>query len=144
MTVPDKILETVSRSADEEAIYRKHTELGSKLISMNRSASCRYFVRVCSDMCMHHHERYNGTGYPHGLKYQENSDITQIVRIADLFDDIFFSHSSHGDEQFDIAINQIASDEGSCKPTLVNLARNCKNNIMIYYKKLAITSKIKM
>ncbi len=144
MTIPDKILETISRTSDEESIYRKHTELGSKLISMNRSTSCRYFVRVCSDMCMHHHERYNGSGYPHGLKYQENSDITQIVRIANMFDNIFFSYSTQGDEQFDMAINQIASDDGSCKPTLVNLARNCKNNIMIYYKKLAITSKIKM
>ncbi|MGN0614233.1 MAG: two-component system response regulator [Porcipelethomonas sp.] len=144
MTIPDKILDNPNRSPADEAVYRKHTELGGKIISMNRSSACRYFVRVCSDMCIHHHERYNGSGYPHNLKYQENSDITQIVRIANLFDKIFFSYSAHGDEQFDMAINEIASDEGSCKPTLVNLARNCKTNIMIYYKKLAITSKIKM
>lgn len=144
MTIPDKILQSTSRNAAETSIYRKHTELGSKMISMNRSPACRYFVRICSDMCMHHHERYNGTGYPHGLKYQENSDITQIVRIADLFDDIFYSSNNHSEENFDNAINQIASDEGSCKPTLVNLARNCKSPIMIYYKKLSITSKIKM
>ncbi len=144
MTIPDKILNDSNRSADDEATYRKHTELGGKIITMNRAPSCRYFVRVCSDMCIHHHERYNGSGYPHGLKYQEHSDITQIVRIANLFDNIFFSYNTHGDEQFDMAINQIASDEGSCKPTLVNLCRNCKNTIMIYYKKLAITSKIRM
>lgn len=144
MTIPDKILNSSSRNQEETSTYRKHTELGGKLITMNRAPSCRYFVRVCSDMCIHHHERYNGTGYPHGLKYQENSDITQIVRIADLFDSIFYSYGSHGDEQFDMAINEIASDEGSCKPTLVNLCRNCKANIMIYYKKLAITSKIRM
>ncbi|MBQ3566040.1 MAG: response regulator [Oscillospiraceae bacterium] len=144
MTIPDKIVAMDNRSMNDESTYRKHTELGGKIISMNRSSSCRYFVRVCSDMCIHHHERYNGTGYPHGLKYQENSDITQIVRIADLFDSIFFSFPTQGDEQFDTAISQIAADEGSCKPTLVNLTRNCKANIMIYYKKLAITSKIRM
>lgn len=144
MVIPDKIVAASNRSETEEAVYRKHAEIGGKIISMNRSSECRYFVRICSDMCIHHHERYNGTGYPHGLKYQENSDVTQIVRIADLFDSIFFSYPTQGDEQFDMAINQIASDDGSCKPTLVNLAKNCKSNIMIYYKKLAITSKIKI
>lgn len=144
MAIPDKIVADTNRSDADEAIYRKHAEIGSKIISMNRSTECRYFVRICSDMCMHHHERYNGTGYPHGLKYQENSDVTQIVRIADLFDSIIFSYPTQGDEQFDMAINQIVSDDGSCKPTLLNLAKNCKQNIMLYYKKLAITSKIKI
>ncbi len=144
MAIPDLIVKEKKRSEAEDAIYRKHAEIGSEIINMNRSTECRYFVRICSDMCLHHHERYDGTGYPNGLKYNENSDVTQIVRIADIFDKLFFSYSSQGDEQFDMVINQIASDEGSCKPTLVNLAKNCKSNIMIYYKKLAITSKIKI
>src|SRR5699024_5264369 len=38
------------------------------------------------DICRHHHERWDGTGYPDGLKRNENSICAQVVALADVYD----------------------------------------------------------
>ena len=44
------------------------------------------YFRYCYDICRHHHERYDGRGYPDGLKGDEINIAAQIVSIADVFD----------------------------------------------------------
>ncbi len=65
----------------------KHTVYGSNFIRMNRAKSCEYFVEICASMCLHHHERYDGRGYPYGIKGKNNSFYNQICRVLDEFED---------------------------------------------------------
>lgn len=43
------------------------------------------FVEVCSSMCLHHHERFDGKGYPHGITGKNNSIFNQMCKLVDEF-----------------------------------------------------------
>ena len=65
----------------------KHTIFGANFIRLNRSKACEYFVEICASMCLHHHERYDGKGYPYGIKGDNNSFYNQICRVLDEFEE---------------------------------------------------------
>ena len=44
------------------------------------------FLKVASDIAMYHHEKYNGTGYPEGLKAEEIPMCARVVAIVDVYD----------------------------------------------------------
>lgn len=79
--VPDSILNKPSRLSDMEfALIKSHTVIGSDILK-NMIA-----VPGASDVARHHHERYDGRGYPDSL-YGDNISLNaRIVCIADAFD----------------------------------------------------------
>ena len=79
--IPLSILEKPSSlDADEMAIMRKHAEYGFDAL-----ASVPGISNDILDMVAHHHEYLDGSGYPHGLKADEISDLVRIITIADIF-----------------------------------------------------------
>ena len=79
--VPDSILNKPGRLTDVEfGIIRSHTTMGGEILRE------RKIVDVAEEVALCHHERYDGTGYPHGLRGNEISDEARIVGIADAFD----------------------------------------------------------
>lgn len=78
--IPESILNKPSKLTPEEfEIMKKHTIFGEKIIK-----SVPGFDLV-ADIIRHHHENYDGSGYPDGLVGEESSLRTQIVSIADVF-----------------------------------------------------------
>jgi len=82
--VPDKILGKVGKLSPEEfAIIRKHPEQGAEIlrpmVSDGRIAEISKIIR-------HHHERYDGKGYPDGLEGKEIPYMSRIITIADSYD----------------------------------------------------------
>lgn len=110
-----------------------HTVLGSDLIQLNYSKRCSFFVQICADMCLHHHERYDGKGYPHGMIGNKNSIYTQMCGLADRFDKLFFKYTEHNEMQFDFVSNKLAADEGTISEELLSLLNDCKKDILSYY-----------
>lgn len=111
-----------------------HTLMGSGLIRLNFSRQCEYFVQICADMCEHHHERYDGTGYPHRIVGDNLSIYTQMCRIADEFDSLFMKYHDHNDIQIEFVFNELMQDKGSVSEWVFSLLRECKYNILLYYK----------
>ena len=79
--VPDSILNNPKRLTEVEySIIKSHTTMGSDILRD------RTMIRSAEDVARSHHERYDGRGYPMGLKGTDISEEARIVAIADAFD----------------------------------------------------------
>jgi putative nucleotidyltransferase with HDIG domain len=79
--VPIEILEKPTALTEEElGVMRTHPELGFDALRNAQGLS-----REMLDMVLHHHEYLDGSGYPHGLRANEISDLVRIITIADIF-----------------------------------------------------------
>lgn len=135
MTLPDELLDGISSDETDKRTFESHTITGADIIWLNHSPSCRYFVQTCADMCMHHHERFDGKGFPHQLKYDDIPFYTQLCSLSSKFDRIFSKRPSFSETQFDFVLNEMAVDAGEFSPDLLDLLRNCRSSILSYYKK---------
>ena len=135
MGIPSELISRRVTLKDTELdIYNSHTNMGANIIWLNNAESCKFFVKVCADMCMHHHERYDGTGFPHGLKGADNSINSQLCGLAIRFDKMLISRKEINDVQFDFFINELRFDRGAFSAELIELLSACKREILNYYK----------
>lgn len=86
--VDDQILRKPARLTREEfAIMKTHAVKSGELIeSILRGMEEDYFVDIAENMGRHHHEKWNGDGYPDGLKGEEIPLEARIMAIADVYD----------------------------------------------------------
>jgi response regulator RpfG family c-di-GMP phosphodiesterase len=81
--IPDSILNKQGELTDEEfEIMKRHTEIGMKLLSNSKSR----LLDASAIVAYEHHERWDGLGYPRGLKGEEIHIYGRITAIADVFD----------------------------------------------------------
>lgn len=79
--LPDEVLHKVGKLTDEEReIIREHLSIGAKILEPMK------FFKSITTLIFHHHEWYNGQGYPHGLAGDLIPSGAQIIAIADSFD----------------------------------------------------------
>jgi putative two-component system response regulator len=81
--LPDSILLKPGRLTEEEiAVMRRHTVMGGEVL---RDATSDLIV-MAHDIALHHHERWDGAGYPHGLSGESIPLPARIVAVADVLD----------------------------------------------------------
>lgn len=81
--IPDSILSKPGKLTDEEwEIMRKHPEYGAEIIGEHPSL----LLSMAREIALTHHEKWDGTGYPYGLKGDDIPLSGRIVAIADVFD----------------------------------------------------------
>ena len=86
IAIPDSILLKPGRlTNDEFDEMKKHTIYGCELLE-NFKQDDNEFYRYCYDICRHHHERYDGKGYPDGLAGEDIPIWAQVVSIVDVYD----------------------------------------------------------
>ena len=85
--IPKEILQKNSKlSAEEMEIVRSHTNIGAKLLGdLHTTNDFNDFIMTSIDIAKYHHENWDGSGYPMGLKGEEIPLSAQIVSIADVF-----------------------------------------------------------
>jgi len=81
--IPDSILFKPGKLTDEEfAVIKTHTVIGHSILKN----SPRRIMRTAATIALQHHERWDGTGYPHGLVEDETHVFGRITALADVFD----------------------------------------------------------
>lgn len=81
--IPDAILRKPGKLTGEETrILQEHTVLGAKMLAGSASP----VLRMAETIAMSHHERWDGTGYPSGLKREQIPEAARIVAIVDVYD----------------------------------------------------------
>lgn len=136
MIVPPKNVIVVNAQNMQSAIrdgYKNHTILGAELVGMNHAESCRYFVDICRDICMHHHERYDGTGFPHKIKGERNLFYTQLCRLAGRFDSAFSGYREHSQQEMESVLAKLGRDEGDVSREVFEILPECGPEICGYY-----------
>jgi response regulator RpfG family c-di-GMP phosphodiesterase len=79
--IDDAILRKPGRlSPDEMDAMRLHTHLGARILERDK------FLATAYDVALHHHEWWNGKGYPEGRSSREFHLVTRIVSVVDVFD----------------------------------------------------------
>jgi PAS domain S-box-containing protein len=86
--IPDAILLKPGRLTDEEfALMQQHCEYGSNaLASAERDSESLSFLRLGQEITRSHHERWDGTGYPLGLKGEDIPLSARIISLVDVYD----------------------------------------------------------
>ena len=85
--VPSAILNKPGSLTPEEfAVMKTHTIEGCRLLTEDPELSAREDFSLICDVCRHHHERWDGGGYPDGLSGSCIAPWVQVVRLADAFD----------------------------------------------------------
>lgn len=134
--VPDKRLQIMSGGASPQDLMQTHTQLGSNLIRLNRSKACEYFVEVCSSMCLHHHERFDGKGYPDGLMGENNSLFNQLCRLVDEFESMRSKFYGDKARPVKFVVKRLVTDDtGAVSPKVAALLEDCEPQIYNYFTK---------
>ncbi len=85
LVVPDSVLFKKGRLTKRETeIVRNHSALGARLLEGSSSP----ILKMAEDIAMNHHERWDGSGYPRGLKGEEIPMVARIVAISDVYDSL--------------------------------------------------------
>ncbi|OMG56351.1 phosphodiesterase [Azonexus hydrophilus] len=82
--VPLEVLNKPGKLTEEEfALVKRHPEQGYKLLSEGKGAS-----QASMDVCLHHHEKFDGSGYPEGLAGENISLLARMGAVCDVYDAI--------------------------------------------------------
>ena len=81
--VPDAVLrKTEPLNQEEWSIMLTHTRIGYEILSKNQAP----VFKLAAEIALHHHERWDGSGYPFGLRGKNIPESARIIAIADVFD----------------------------------------------------------
>lgn len=87
ISIPDAILTKPGKLTPEEfEIMKTHTTKGVVLLESIPQLRNNGFYEYACDIAWHHHERWDGKGYPEGLKGDEITPWSQVVALADVYD----------------------------------------------------------
>jgi putative nucleotidyltransferase with HDIG domain len=106
--VPDTILQKPGPLSREEfELMRNHTVLGTRMVQ-----SIPY-LKPAIPYILHHHERYDGAGYPHGLEGKRIPIEARLLAVVDTFDAIISDRPYRKGRSFAVALAEIQAHSGS-------------------------------
>jgi ribonuclease P protein subunit RPR2 len=107
VAIPDGVLHKAGDlSAEEEALMRRHPEIGAEIVSHVE------FLSAAADTVRHHHERFDGSGYPDGLAGTEIPLAARIFAVADALDAMTTDRPYRPGATFAVARREIAAGAG--------------------------------
>ncbi|MCM1468568.1 MAG: HD domain-containing protein [Alistipes sp.] len=110
--IPDSILLKPGKLTTEEfEIMKTHTTIGCDILKKFSEDETDRFYRYCYEICRHHHERWDGNGYPDHLAGDEIPISAQIVAIADVYDALVSPRVYKGPYANNIAYDMIMNGE---------------------------------
>jgi len=111
VAIPDKILLKPAKFSDEEfEIMKTHTTLGAKILE---GAEKYPVLNAGKIIALQHHEKYDGSGYPNGLKGEEIHLYGRITAIADVFDALSSKRCYKPAMELEKVLNIMQKDAGT-------------------------------
>lgn len=81
--IPDAVLLKPGKLDSQEwAIMKSHAQIGAQIIGKHNSS----LLKLAAELALQHHEKWDGSGYPYGLKGEEIMHQARIIAIVDVFD----------------------------------------------------------
>lgn len=117
IAIPDNVLNKPARLTDEEyAVMKSHVTRGAEIL--------KDFTLIdhVVEGARFHHERYDGRGYPDGLKGEDIPIYGRIIAVADAFDAMTANRVYRQKQDFDYVLNELHKNRGSqFDPELVDI-----------------------
>ncbi len=128
--IPDAILLKPGRLTPEEfEIMKTHTTIGCEMLEKSYRRKDSDFYRYSYEICRHHHERWDGGGYPDHLAGDDIPISAQIVSVADVYDALVsprvYKKAFEKDKAFDMIIN---GECGKFSPDVLECFRLAKED----------------
>ena len=131
--IDEKILNKPGRLTVEEfEEMKKHTVIGEEILCSLELYQNELLVKVAREICRWHHERYDGRGYPDGLKGEEIPISAQVVSLADVYDALVSDRVYKKAYSHEKAIQMILNGEcGVFNPLLLECLLDIEDKIRI-------------
>lgn len=133
------LLKPAKLTTEEFEVMKTHTIIGAEVLkkaSNNHLRKGRHFFDMGIEIALYHHERFNGEGYPYGLKGEEIPLPARIVTGADVFDALISKRVYKNAMDVEYAFKMIADEKGKLfDPDVVDAIFESKAEIMEVYEK---------
>lgn len=133
--ISDMILNKPGRFTPEEfAVMQKHSEIGGNIVKdVLGNSTDPDLIQMSSDVAYYHHEKWDGTGYPNGLKGEEIPLSARIMAVADVFDALVSKRVYKDAMGIEEAYSILVKDAGThFDPELVQVFVAIKDQVMAY------------
>lgn len=122
IAIPDYILNKPGKLTPEEfEIMKTHTIRGCEILDKIAAVRNLVYFNYCYEICRHHHERWDGKGYPDGLLGDETPIWAQAVSLADVYDALISKRVYKDEVESEKAVQMIMEGEcGVFNPVLIS------------------------
>ena len=129
--IDEKILNKPGSLTKEEfEIMKTHTLIGASMLERMKVYQDEAMVQIAHDICRWHHERYDGKGYPDGLRGDEIPISAQVVALADVYDALTSERVYKKAYTHEEAIQMILNGEcGAFNPVLLQCLEEVQDRI---------------
>ena len=131
IAIDSKILNKPGKFTDEEyEIMKTHTVIGAQILDKLEMYRNEPLVKIACQICRHHHERYDGKGYPDGLKGDDIPIAAQVVSVADVYDALVSKRVYKKSFSSEKAIEMIFNGEcGAFNPILLDCLKEISKDV---------------
>jgi len=135
IAIPDSILTKPGKlTAEEWEVMKTHCVMGCRILDSLAAVGNQEYLRYAYNICRHHHERWDGSGYPDGLAGDRIPICAQVVGLADAYDALTSKRVYKDAYSFETAMNMILRGEcGTFSPKILE----CFKHVAPWYEALA-------
>ncbi len=132
ISIPDSILNKPGKlTVEEYEIMKTHSATGGELVRNLSGFGDDNFLRYAYNIALYHHERWDGLGYPLGLKGDDIPICAQVVGLADAFDALTTTRAYKPAFSYEQAINMILNGEcGTFSPKLLECFKHVRDRFV--------------
>lgn len=137
IATPDYILQKPGKLNDEEyAVMKEHSAIGGNIIKETfADLDEPEYQQIAYEVARYHHEKWNGKGYPDGLKGEEIPLHARIMAIADVFDAVSAKRCYRDAMPIEKCFKIIEEGAGTdFDPKLVSVFLNARSKVLAYYE----------
>ncbi len=134
--IPEEILNKPGKLTKEEfEIMKQHSAIGADMLRSLKRYQNEELVKIAYEICRWHHERYDGRGYPDGLKGEEIPISAQVVSLADVYDALVSERVYKKAFSAEKALEMIQNGEcGSFNPLLLECLVDIRDRVKEEYE----------
>ena len=137
IAIPDSILNKPGKLTKDEFEFQKsHTIRGADIVNNISGIWDEDYARICYEICRYHHERYDGRGYPDGIKGDAIPISAQCESVADVYDALVTESVYRAAYSTEEAFNMIIRGEaGVFSPRLLEAFRKSREEFEAFFEK---------